>query len=100
VLVSAAEWHLSKGRTDAAVALAREALDASQAVGRRSEAAMARVLIARAELAAGHLQDAAELAAAVETDAATAHALSARALEWCSALRADRARAGAVSVVT
>jgi tetratricopeptide (TPR) repeat protein len=91
-LLSAAEWHWSNGRRDVAVALAREALDASNAVGRKSEMAMARILLARAELAAGRTSQGDELAALVEADAAIPRALSARALVWRIELQAERTR--------
>jgi hypothetical protein len=92
VLVSTAEWRWTQGQTELAVALAREALDAATAVGRKSESAMARVIIARAELAAGRTAEADELTALVDADAAIPRALSARAIEWGRALRAERSR--------
>ena len=92
VLVSTAEWRWTQGQTELAVALAREALDAATAVGRKSESAMARVIIARAELTAGRTAEADELTALVDADAAIPRALSARAIEWGRALRAERSR--------
>ena len=61
VLNAAAAWHLANGRNVEAAQAATSALEASETVGRRSEAIVARALLSRVALREGRLEEAARL---------------------------------------
>jgi predicted ATPase/DNA-binding SARP family transcriptional activator len=79
-LIGAAEISLAAGLTDLGAAQAHEALAAAVAVGRRSETALARVLLARVALIRGDDAEAARFLEPVAVEAARPFALNARAL--------------------
>jgi hypothetical protein len=87
-----ADYDARAGKADAAGALAREALAAAEAVGQKSEAAMARMLLARLALQRGARGEALAFLDACAADMSTPLGLSARAL---GAVRAVRERADA-----
>ncbi|MDB4892503.1 MAG: hypothetical protein JWL61_4358 [Gemmatimonadetes bacterium] len=91
VLNAVAAWHLAHGRNVEAGKAATTALDASETVGRRSEAIVARALLARAALREGRLEEAAQLSDLNAAEAREGDLPSARA-------RVAMAAGGTVSV--
>ncbi len=79
VLTAAGEHDLACGQLTAAGERAREALEAATAVGRRSQIALARALLARAAAAGGDQEAAARHIAPVRDDFQGPHRLSSRA---------------------
>jgi DNA-binding SARP family transcriptional activator len=77
-LTFASALEIERGRFDLARPRSEEALQAAEAVGRRSEAALARALLARAALEAGEEERARALLEALAPDLALPRALSAR----------------------
>jgi hypothetical protein len=90
VLNAVATWHLAHGRNVEAAKAATTALDASETVGRRSEAIVARALLARVALREGRWEEAARLSDLNVAEVREGDLPSARA-------RAAMAAAGAVS---
>jgi DNA-binding SARP family transcriptional activator/tetratricopeptide (TPR) repeat protein len=88
-LVAAAELDLTRGELDRARRRATEALDASRATGRRSETAMAQILLARLDLAHERDAEATTWLDTVAVEAARPFSLSARALRAYQVARAE-----------
>jgi tetratricopeptide (TPR) repeat protein len=87
VLVAAAELDAANDRWDDATRRASDALHAAEAVGRRSEAAIARVMLARAARARGDDEGAVRWLDPVIAELARPFSLSARAVRAYEALQ-------------
>jgi hypothetical protein len=88
LLTESAENDLVAGRLERAERRASEALKAAEIVSRRSQMALARIILARVALARGDFERARRLAEATEPDYRTSRALSARARTAFESLRA------------
>lgn len=91
VLVAAAERDLAAGRIERARRRATEAEAAAEAVGRRSELALARLILARAALSRGDVGAAEQALALVAAEAERAFSLNARAARAYASVRASLA---------
>ena len=94
VLAFAAEHDVRSERWELAERRATEALEAATAVNRRSQAAVARVVLGRVALARNDTSDAARHARAARGDTERSIALSRRAWRAVRALEAEIAAAG------
>ena len=88
VLVAAAQLDLRAKRLDAAAERAREGLRAAEIVARRSQVVLARSVLARVAVAAGDSREAAQHVAAVQAEAGSRIAVSARARSALAQARA------------